>query len=643
MELKYIWTGEFRNLRDLDLNFSHNGKHQFEFRDENLRTFTNQESVLDFGDSISSITAIAGPNGAGKSTICELILGIMCSRAQSKITTLEFKGILCADNYVFIHKDLILENEAFLEKEGYQIIKFDRFPLENLSEEIAEEFQEYGGIYYSNVLDFRGTMDFANIFNYSQGWLVHYDYENSTLYNPRQLMKSGIPDLLKAHFYEERNRIARLYFSSIEDLPFAPPNEFIIETTNFRNNFIYGTSRFHDTRFKHNIENIEYMVLSHLISDSANLVPEKEITFNIEALRKVCLRYYQLNLILAVSYMHRLKVDFPFIKDFIFSSNWEDLQHFFERFDLDRENIALIGNLVRNYKKIVDVAKFTSLHRQLPKSKDELFKTFFQAIEKFYVKNTSENVKLLANISKLENKLLNIDFTNRRKITNFGFSSQNSTGEYNFYTLFARLQEALTRSQGPDHKWNNILIVLDEADTGFHPVWKKKLLKWLLEFLGKLGSDFTKVKFQLVFTTHSPFLISDLSSENLIFLDNGSGDTKVLQSENRYTFGANINELLSDSFFMSDGLIGDFAKGEIQKIIDQLNMWLRSKENKEEDQIQDSDRDKCFNIINRIGDNIVRNKLLEMFWDVFGDDTNLEDEIKQFESHIKYLKSKRKK
>ena len=34
------------------------------------------------------------------------------------------------------------------------------------------------------------------------------------------------------------------------------------------------------------------------------------------------------------------------------------------------------------------------------------------------------------------------------------------------------------------------------------------------------------------------------------------------------TFGANIHTLLSDSFFLEDGLIGEFAKGKINEIID---------------------------------------------------------------------------
>ena len=48
------------------------------------------------------------------------------------------------------------------------------------------------------------------------------------------------------------------------------------------------------------------------------------------------------------------------------------------------------------------------------------------------------------------------------------------------------------------------------------------------------------------------------------------GNCKVLNHNavliKQQTFGANIHTLLSDSFFMEDGLMGEFAKGKITEI-----------------------------------------------------------------------------
>ena len=69
----------------------------------------------------------------------------------------------------------------------------------------------------------------------------------------------------------------------------------------------------------------------------------------------------------------------------------------------------------------------------------------------------------------------------------------------------------------------------------------------------------------IIIASHSPFILSDLPKENIIFLEEGK---QVKPFKGKQTFGANIHTLLSDGFFMSDGLMGEFAKGKIEEIKD---------------------------------------------------------------------------
>ena len=88
---------------------------------------------------------------------------------------------------------------------------------------------------------------------------------------------------------------------------------------------------------------------------------------------------------------------------------------------------------------------------------------------------------------------------------------------------------------------------------------------YILDFLKFIPNK----KFHLVFSSHSPFILSDLLKENVIFLENG---IQVYPFEDgKQTFGANIHTLLSHGFFMSDGLMGEFAKSKITKILRFLN------------------------------------------------------------------------
>ena len=107
------------------------------------------------------------------------------------------------------------------------------------------------------------------------------------------------------------------------------------------------------------------------------------------------------------------------------------------------------------------------------------------------------------------------------------------------------------------------LSILDEPDMYLHPNWQKQLINDLITVSKKyVGKSIDSI--HLIITSHSPFVISDLPKENIIFLKNGE---QVKGIKKKQTFGANIHTLLSDSFFMEDGLMGEFAKSKINEII----------------------------------------------------------------------------
>lgn len=124
-------------------------------------------------------------------------------------------------------------------------------------------------------------------------------------------------------------------------------------------------------------------------------------------------------------------------------------------------------------------------------------------------------------------------------------------------------------------KENNVFL-FDEPEISLHPEWQRKYMNEILNLLKN-----TPKNNHFIFTSHSPFLLSDLPKENVIFLqkykkdenkDQKEGNCKnVTKDINIKTFGANIHTLLSNGFFMSDGLMGEFAKNKITKILRFLN------------------------------------------------------------------------
>jgi len=169
---------------------------------------------------------------------------------------------------------------------------------------------------------------------------------------------------------------------------------------------------------------------------------------------------------------------------------------------------------------------------------------FFDTLEK--IECTNIFFKLI------EIDFLRINFIDKEKemIKYFDLSQ----GERKFFNEFLMIFDKIKETDKKD-----IVIALDEPDLSLHPAWQKKYLQNLL----KLLEEFPKKKFHIIITSHSPFILSDLPKENVIFLKDGKQEKAF---EHKQTFGANIHTLLSDGFFMSDGLMGEFAKGKIEEI-----------------------------------------------------------------------------
>ena len=164
-------------------------------------------------------------------------------------------------------------------------------------------------------------------------------------------------------------------------------------------------------------------------------------------------------------------------------------------------------------------------------------------------------------------------------------------------------------STSKNTKYKYINIVFDEIELYFHPEYQRRFVFELLERLDSLkkGTHIPKIKgINILFCTHSPFILSDIPKQNVLFL----GHKKDFK-----TFGANITTLLANSFFM-ENLIGEFAKNKINEVI----RWMTQ------------DKEDILKTIRLIDEPILRNKLVEMYYEKYPD-----KERKKSEEKIKAL------
>lgn len=110
-------------------------------------------------------------------------------------------------------------------------------------------------------------------------------------------------------------------------------------------------------------------------------------------------------------------------------------------------------------------------------------------------------------------------------------------------------------------KYHNVCLLLDEIELYYHPDLQRKYIDFLLSVINKIEfKNITAINICMV--THSPYVLSDIPDIFTLKLEDGKPNI----SESK-TFGANIHELLTHSFFM-DSTTGEYAKKKIKEIIE---------------------------------------------------------------------------
>ena len=206
-----------------------------------------------------------------------------------------------------------------------------------------------------------------------------------------------------------------------------------------------------------------------------------------------------------------------------------------------------------------------------------------------------------------------------------------SSGEQQLLDLFSRLYDAIILSP---EKYENIkskrLILLDEAEIGFHPEWQRKYVDLLIRFLEilyeseKTDEYAEKAAFQVIISTHSPILLSDIPSCCVTFLRRSS-DCKTLDVSESFkgnTFAANVFEQFRYSFFLEDGLVGRFAERKLEEAMNNLK-------NK-----------KCLEEAKKVTD-LVGDERIRTFLQNLNPIYDWDEKIRSYEKRIEYLKRER--
>lgn len=684
-------------------------------------------------NKIEDLCAIVGNNGAGKSTMLQLI----CDLYSRQLDSLP-NGIYCLekDNKIYIHstlkKDIELINNVDIHiskcklrvNKSINFYNYENFKIYNNKKEMINEEE--------SVVDLNNSLiKEASVIYFSNEMCTNYYYKN---YQPiKDISTSGLimddkrndyenhkvsldHSLLKCHADNEMIRQIEYIYSQKESddiyLDFELPKQ---ATVRFRNNDSIMMKIYQelDEKYRYNMDYSQIKIDVHkrlkenkekelkqgqiLLFDIYKFIGKFDmqnivdrlpqsgtdeslyLQFSIKILIGIFISFCYEYIIVDISHKDN--------KNSLYESISKSLKEYLDKQD---EKYIQHDRLYDDFIKILEDA-LAVIHLNAPDSVKKEDNEFIESINKFKDDISERMLNDTMNYRSMDNQF--VLFTNNKEsITNLkyfyeyykitskyndylDFSWGMSSGEYNMMSFFARMYSLIKHNQLINGK--KLIILIDEADLSYHPSWQQKYIKNLICFL---NTKFYEYKIQLILTTHSPILLSDIPKENVIFLKKVNGVTEVYENEEE-TFGANIYELYRNGFFLNNnnyGVIGDFATEKIQRVenilaklleqaklinekaekevkellnnIDYINKdkiivekieIIRNKmmDNVKKDYIKKLDE--CKKVIDIIGEEFIRNTLLKQYnqiYDVFNiqkEDDN--EELKKIKSEFNKL------
>jgi len=559
MKICFIWIKKFRNFENFGFNLSSSTKFSYDPDKNKLTKKDIEELPKDFfGESIRDVVGVIGKNGSGKSNAIELVCKILKGS----------KSGLPIDFFV------IVEDEGFF-------ICYHSFSVKVLPDVNFDiSFVEYGlnidplrVVFFSNVFDDRR--------NSLDGEIADISVNN--LYNrPSYYMKDRISD-----FERQINLINSKIFRSLNiEIPTK----------------IQLTSKIWSPRYNTSMERGMYGDYYQRIKDFQKIFRHR--VRDIKPENKFI-------------HLFRFGYFFELINSFLRSSiRQNDSRPFFENLnvflsDLEStrttEEISekLIYYLEEEISKLTpeQMTYFDEKGRGNVIEKLDIIKSQLEFIKR--IKRSIDNLNLEYNFEGARNRTLEYftfkydskfskNFINEyiRLFAESIFFEVNwlgiSSGHKAYLNLFASLYHELKKA-----KQTNLLLCIDEGDLYLHP-------KWQIEFFDKLITVMPSIfsgKAQLILTSHSPFLLSDLPNQCITILDRDFPGSSLNGIDlNAKTFGGNLYDLYSEPFFLGNSRTSDFAYNKIKNLIEMVEGKLVIDQNKKE----------VLKLTNLIGDEVIQ-------------------------------------
>ena len=182
-----------------------------------------------------------------------------------------------------------------------------------------------------------------------------------------------------------------------------------------------------------------------------------------------------------------------------------------------------------------------------------------------------------------------------------------SSGEYQYAKIWGILEEYGVRAkmvkngQGYSETIQpNLILLLDEPENYMHPEMCRTFIRNLNVLLSKRNPN---AELQVLISTHSPFMLSDVMSSQVIKMDYDENGKCVISKSEKPYYAANVHSIMADGFFL------EYTIGEQVRIFLQDKFKLLQELASRKEKLSSSEKEELTMIrrlVPNIGDAIIR-------------------------------------
>lgn len=521
MEIAYLWVERFKQFKDYGLNLS--SKYFFKYGKESSELLVEMKETYPedfFGGSVSDITALLGINGAGKTTSLELICRLITESFRVR------------SDFIIIYK----------KNTQYYIVKRMEsdltYPESLILPGDINDLKKIRVMFFSNVFD-------ANYIDFPDEVV---DISLNSKMNPKNIHKNSFRRLES----DLEKQIRFLGSDAARKIKLQPPTKIEYRINRMVKESLRGLGRKNNFR-------------------SSNDEASSELIYISEGLQRIFLREVR-----KIGRDNHFNLSITIIKQQFIAS----LINPGSKVDYCIADILeIVSPLLRDDETSTDVILQAILDES--QSRNSIYNYTENHIMSEVVgyvllnlESIFESLNFTPDSSLRNSKIIfSLDYSEcsnwqHQKLSsmfevfwgcNASWSGL-SSGQKAYLNIFSLVWAAISEGEYSRDEMDSV-ICIDEGDLYLHPQWQIDFLQTLIRSLPEIS----KGKIQIVFTTHSPLLVSDVPKQCLLILNGNNSQLNMLEDIN--TFGANFYDIYSKAFGLKGVRSASISNSYISEIL----------------------------------------------------------------------------